>query len=198
LAVGESTLPAYSHLEPLAAGGSVICLDELLPPPARRERAFAARLAAALPVTWAAALRPFDPRAWDADDHEAMAASVERTLGEDGLAAALCGLGPDGHVAFNQPPDPGDSRTRTVRLAPANLARLGDVAPATGAFTLGLGTVRAAQRLGLVVAGHSKTTALDRLLSGPAGPDYPVSWLRDHPALAVFVSRPCQGRSSRS
>lgn len=187
LAVGSSTLPAYRRLSPLPEGRTVLCLDELVPSPARPERSFAAQLAAALPPTWVEAFRPFEPSAWRAADHDAMAAAVEGALVAEGLAAAVCGLGPDGHVAFNQPPDDGYSRSRVVELLSANLARLGDVAPATGAFTLGLASLRAARRLAVVVAGKDKSGPLDRLLAGPAGADCPVTWLRDHPAMEVFV-----------
>lgn len=179
LAVGDSTLPAFGGLGPLPPGKTVICLDELVPPPADPARRFSARLAAALPPTWAGALRPFDTAFGGP-------APIEAAIAGDGLAVALCGLGPDGHVAFNQPPDDGSSRTRLVTLTGANRARLGDVTPATGALTLGLATIRSASRLAVVVAGPGKATALRRLLDGPTGDDFPVSALRDHPSLSVF------------
>ena len=193
LAVGASTLPAYRRLGPLPAGRSVLSLDELVPPPPAGRR-FSDRLRDALPPDWTGALRAFDPPAWGAGDFDALGAAVEEELARAGLAAAVCGLGPDGHVAFNQPPDPGTSRCRVVDLTPANLARLGDVAPARAAFTLGTGTLREARRLVVVAAGAGTDDALGRLLDGPAGPDCPATWLRDHPALAVFVVRPTTGR----
>lgn len=186
LAVGDSTLPVYRRLGALPPGQVVLTLDEFVPAPARAALRFSSRLAAALPPGWAGALRPFTPAAWGVGDLAAMAPAVEAELHAFGLAAALCGLGPDGHVAFNQPPDGGESRCRVVELTPANQARLG-TAPATGAFTLGLGTLREASRVSVVVAGNDKQDALQRLLTGPPTPEWPATWLRDHPALEVFV-----------
>ena len=179
LAVGDSTLPAFRLLAPLPAGKTVLCLDELDPPPARLEQTFAARLRKVLPPTWAAALPPFARSFADPD-------RIEAALDADGLAAAVCGVGPDGHVAFNQPPDDGTSRTRRVDLTAGNLARLGDVAPATGALTLGMATIAAATNVAVVAAGAGKQEAIRRLLEGPPGDDCPVSRLRDHPGLTVF------------
>lgn len=187
LAVGDSTLPVYRRLGALPPGQVVLTLDELVPAPARAVLRFSFRLAAVLPPTWARALRPFTPAAWGVGDLAEMAPAVEAELRGFGLAAVLCGLGPDGHVAFNQPPDRGESRCRIVELTPANQARLGTVAPATDAFTLGLGTLREASRVGVVVAGGDKQEALRQLLAGPPSPECPATWLRDHPALEVFV-----------
>jgi glucosamine-6-phosphate deaminase len=185
LAVGASTLPAYRLLTvPPRPGTAVLTLDELVPAPARPECAFAEQLRAVLPPAWRGAVRPFDPERWPAGE-------VGRFLAEaGGLALAVCGLGPDGHIAFNQPPDDGGSRIRIVALARPNLARLGDVAPAEGAFTLGLGTIREAGRVALVVAGDGKEAAFRRLVDGPAGPDCPASWLAGHPNLDVFSLSP--------
>jgi glucosamine-6-phosphate deaminase len=187
LAVGDSTLPVYRHLGPLATGQVVLTLDELAPPPAQEGARFSVRLTAALPPAWRGAVRPFTLAEWGLGDLEALAGAVESAVAAEGLAVALCGVGPDGHVAFNQPPSDGGSRTRVVDLAAANLSRLGEVAPARSAFTLGLGTLRKAARLGVVVAGEGKAASLRRLLDGPAGADCPVTWLRGHPGLEVFV-----------
>jgi hypothetical protein len=179
LAVGESTLPAFRLLAPLPAGKTVLCLDELVPAPARVGVTFASRLRHVLPPTWAAALKPFAGPLADPD-------RIEAAIAEDGLAAAVCGVGPDGHVAFNQPPDDGTSRTRRVDLTAENLARLGDVAPATGALTLGLATIAEAARLAVVAVGPGKQEPIRRLLEGPPGDDCPVSRLAGHPGLTVF------------
>lgn len=179
LAVGDSTLPGFAALGPLPPGRTVICLDELVPAPANQGATFAARLRKALPRTWAAALVPFEGEFADPG-------RIEAAVAAGGIVAAVCGVGPDGHVAFNQPPDDGTSRTRVVELTPSNLGRLGDVRPATHAVTLGLATLGAARRIAVVVAGEGKQDALRRLVDGPAGADCPVSMLRAHPALAVF------------
>jgi glucosamine-6-phosphate deaminase len=192
LAVGDSTLPLYAELGTIGAGWagrSILPVDELVPPPADAERVFSARLAAALPTELRARLVPIDV----ADDDPGLRAiALDARLRAEGLAAAVLGLGPDGHFAFNQPPTPADAPSRVVRLTPANLARLGAVEPAHSALTLGVTTVLAAAAVLVVASGAGKQDALDHLLHGPEDPDWPVTWLRRHRRLTV-VAGPAVG-----
>jgi len=184
LAVGESTLPLYASLDatdPAWAGRAITPVDELFPPPADPARRFSARLAAALPEDLRRRLVPIDVDG----DPERRATELDARLRADGLAAVVLGLGPDGHFAFNQPPTPVDAPARVVDLAPANLTRLGPVAPARSALTLGVTTVLAAGSVLVIAAGAGKAQALDRLLHGPEDPAWPVTWLRRHPRLTV-------------
>ena len=184
LAVGESTLPLYAHLDDLGpawAGRAIMPVDELVPPPADPDRRFSARLAAALPEALRHRLAPIDVD----DDPELRAIQLDARLRAEGLAAVVLGLGPDGHFAFNQPPAPADAPTRVVRLAPDNLARLGGVSPSDSALTLGVATILSAGSILVIASGAGKQDALDHLLTGPAEAAWPVSWLRPHPRLNV-------------
>jgi glucosamine-6-phosphate deaminase len=186
LAVGESTLPLYRHLDDLGpawAGRAILPVDELVPPPDSPDRRFAARLSAALPETLRPRLTPIDVD----DDPELEAIRLEARLRAEGLAAVVLGLGPDGHFAFNQPPTPVDAPTRVVALAPDNLFRLGDVSPSAAALTLGVTAVLAAGSILVIASGAQKQDALDHLLNGPEEASWPVSWLRRHPRLTVAV-----------
>jgi glucosamine-6-phosphate deaminase len=186
LAVGESTLPLYRHLDDLGpawAGRSILPVDELVPPPADPERSFSARLAAALPGALRPRLAPIEVD----DDPGLRAIQLEARLRAEGLAAVVLGLGPDGHFAFNQPPTPADAPTRVVSLAPHNLFRLGDVTPSDSALTLGVTTVLAAGSVLVIASGAQKQEALDHLLNEPEEAAWPVSWLRRHPRLTVAV-----------
>ena len=186
LAVGDSTLPLYAHLDELGpswAGRAIMPVDELVPPPADGDSRFAARLAAALPETLRTRLVPIQV----AEDPEVAAIALDARLRAEGLAAVVLGLGPDGHFAFNQPPTPVDARTRVVPLAPANLFRLGAVEPSKSALTLGVTTVLAAGSVLVIASGPGKTEALDHLRNGPEDPAWPVTWLRRHPRLSVAI-----------
>jgi glucosamine-6-phosphate deaminase len=111
-----------------------------------------------------------------------------------GLDLAILGLGGNGHVAFNEPGSAWDSPTRVVELAASTRAAqqglYPDLAtvPAQG-LTMGLGTIRAARRVLLLVAGAAKREALAALLRGRADPRWPVTALCDHPALTVIADR---------
>jgi glucosamine-6-phosphate deaminase len=186
LAVGQSTLPLYAHLDDLGpawAGRAIMPVDELVPAPADPERRFSARLAAALPEEVRSRLVPIEVD----DDPELRAIQLEARLRAEGLAAVVLGLGPDGHFAFNQPPTPGDAPARVVSLAADNLFRLGSVEPARSALTLGVTTILGAGSVLVVAFGSGKAEALDQLLRGPEDPAWPVTWLRRHPRLNVAV-----------
>lgn len=186
LAVGDSTLPLYASLDasdPAWAGRSITPVDELVPPPSDPIRRFSARLADALPAELRPRLVPIDV---DGDPHR-RALELNSRLRAEGLAVVVLGLGPDGHIAFNQPPTPADAPTRVVDLAPANLSRLGPVSPARSALTLGVATILAAGFVLVVAAGPGKAEALDHLLTGPEDAAWPVTWLRRHPRLAVVA-----------
>jgi glucosamine-6-phosphate deaminase len=184
LAVGSTTLPLYRRLDPdRLERVTPLPVDELVPEPADPSRSFSARLARALPAPLAARMRAIRP----GSDPEACARSLEREIAAGSLAACVLGLGPDGHVAMNQPGSGRDTTVRVVDLAPENLARLGDVAPARRCLTLGVATLLAAERIFLVALGPGKAGALERVLEGPPGVDVPASWLRLHPACEVLV-----------
>jgi glucosamine-6-phosphate deaminase len=186
LAVGDSTLPLYAHLDELGsswAGRTILPVDELVPPPADPDLRFAARLAGALPGELQRRLVPIEVD----DDPELSAIRLDARLRAEGLAAVVLGLGPDGHIAFNQPPTPVGAPTRVVPLAPANLIRLGDVGPSRAALTLGVATILAAGSVLLIASGSGKGEALARLQHGPEEPAWPVTWLRRHARLTVAI-----------
>src|SRR5205807_9674095 len=186
LAVGDSTLPLYAGLDTIDAawvGRSIMPVDELVPPPADPDRRFSARLAAALPDGLRPRVVPIDVER----DPQLSAIALDARLRAEGLAAVVLGLGPDGHVAFNQPPTPPDAPARVVDLAPGNLARLGPVEPARSALTLGVTTILAAGAVLVVASGPGKAEALDRLVHGPGDPAWPVTWFRRHPRLTVAI-----------
>ncbi len=186
LAVGRTTLPHYRRLdehEQALRGRILLPVDEFVPPPARHEMTFSARLLVALPPRLPGRFRPIRVR----EDPEQEARQLESELQDLGLAVCVLGLGPDGHIALNQPGSPAGSRTRIVEIEPGNLARLGDVAPATHALTLGIATLLAARQIALVADGADKHAALERVLDGPSGEEVPASLLRAHPRCSVFV-----------
>jgi glucosamine-6-phosphate deaminase len=125
--------------------------------------------------------------------HEA--ARFERALARaGGLDLALLGLGRNGHIAFNEPGAPRDSRTRLVTLddrTRLDLARAfgGADAVPRQALTMGVATLLAARRVVLVALGAHKAEVVARMLGGPVGPDCPASFLREHPDVLVVLDR---------
>ncbi|HEX5012234.1 MAG TPA: glucosamine-6-phosphate deaminase [Planctomycetota bacterium] len=127
-----------------------------------------------------------------ADRADTTCALYEAAIAEaGGLDLALLGLGTNGHIAFNEPGSPRDSRTRRVTLHEGT--RL-DLARAFGeaqgvpceALTMGVATILAAREVVLLALGARKAAAVARMLGGPIGPECPASFVREHPR-ALFV-----------
>ena len=116
-------------------------------------------------------------------DPEAAVRRYEADLAaHGGLDLAILGLGPNGHIAYNEPGSAADSRTRVVQLTPESVARAagyfeGRAVPSL-AMTAGVGTLLEARRLVLIVAGKAKAEMLCRTLRGPMTAEVPASWLR--------------------
>ena len=189
LAVGgsvEGTYAALRHRPGCLDGTVAVSLDELHPLPHDDERTFGRRRAAMLGTATGAWLERFDASAADPDaEAQRMEAEVAGRL-----SATVLGLGPNGHLAFNEPGHPLDAPSRAVALRPSTLAHLGgraSIAPATGAMTLGLRVLLGAPHVLLVVLGD-KRRALARLVLGPLTDRLPASVLRLHPDVTLLCT----------
>jgi len=108
-----------------------------------------------------------------------------------GLHLAVLGLGPNGHVGFNEPPSGPTASTRVVPLSPESLASNaryweGAEVPVEG-ITAGLELLLSADVVILVVAGAHKRDILRRSVTGPESPEVPASYLRRVPRLIVVA-----------
>ncbi|MEI7910017.1 MAG: glucosamine-6-phosphate deaminase [Verrucomicrobiota bacterium] len=111
-----------------------------------------------------------------------------------GLDFQLLGIGGTGHIGFNEPGSPKDSRTRCVQLD--EITRR-DAAPAFGglewvptrAITMGCGTILAARRIALLAWGTKKASILRAALTGPITEQVSASFLQEHPNTAFYLDR---------
>lgn len=130
-----------------------------------------------------------------AADPEAECLAYEEAIRKaGGLDLVILGLGPNGHVGFNEPGTPWTSRTRRVKLAAAtrraNARFFGslDAVPAE-AITMGIGTILEARRILLLASGAGKAEIVRQTLQGPVTEDVPATALRNHPAVTVLLDR---------
>ncbi len=124
----------------------------------------------------------------NAPDLEAECARYEekmRKLG--GVRLFLGGIGPDGHIAFNEPGSSLSSRTRVKTLTYDTIianSRFfgGDInkVPKT-ALTVGVATVMNAQEVVIIVNGHNKARALQHAIEGSVNHLWTISALQMHP-----------------
>lgn len=118
----------------------------------------------------------------------------EQITAAGGIDLQLLGLGRNGHVAFNEPGAPADSRTRVVRLSEetrninAGDFRLLAETPAE-ALTMGVATILSAHRVLLVVTGWEKAEILFRVLIAQPSPELPASFLHTHPRVNLVADR---------
>jgi glucosamine-6-phosphate deaminase len=119
--------------------------------------------------------------------------AFERAIeAQGGIDLQILGLGPNGHLGFNEPGSPFDSRTREVPLAPESVASNagywgGEDQVPRRSLTQGLATIMDSREVLLIVSGERKAAILARALQGPINPDVPASILQRHPALTVFA-----------
>lgn len=128
-----------------------------------------------------------------AADLDAACRAYEAAVAEGGgIGLALLGLGPNGHVGFNEPPSPADAPTRAIALTPESISSNArywgsvDDVPRR-ALTAGMATILAARRVLLVASGPHKRTIVSRLLDSPPDPWLPASHLHAHPAATLLV-----------
>jgi glucosamine-6-phosphate deaminase len=118
-----------------------------------------------------------------------------------GLDLAILGLGPNGHLGFNEPPSGPDDPTRVVELSPAtveaNARYWGDIADVpTDAVTMGLHQLLAARTIVLVAAGRGKRDIVHAALEGPVAPEVPASFLQVTRAeVTALVDREAWGEA---
>jgi len=108
-----------------------------------------------------------------------------------GLGLTVLGLGSNGHIAFNEPGTPFESRTHVVALSEstrrANAAFFLDQPVPTHAITMGIGTILESRAIVLLASGAKKREAIARLRSGEQSVDFPASALWSHPNVLVLV-----------
>ena len=110
----------------------------------------------------------------------------ERIRRAGGINLFLGGIGPDGHIAFNEPGSSLSSRTRQKTLTTDTIianSRFfeGDVnkVPKT-ALTVGVGTVMDAKEVLIMVNGHNKAQALRHAVEEPISHIWTISALQMH------------------
>ena len=109
-----------------------------------------------------------------------------------GADLQLLGLGPNGHIGFNEPADAFVKNTNKVALTPSTIdanarffASREDVP--THAYTMGIGSIMKAKRVLMVVNGENKAQAVKDCFFGPIRPQAPGSILQLHPDFILVA-----------
>jgi len=121
------------------------------------------------------------------------AAYEEKIRNVGGIELFLGGVGPDGHIAFNEPGSSLASRTRVKTLAEDTIRANSrffnnDISQVPKmALTVGVQTVLDAREVVIVVTGPHKALALQKCIEGGVNHMYTLSALQLHPRSLVVV-----------
>lgn len=124
----------------------------------------------------------------NAADLEAECAQYEKAIQDfGGIDLFLGGIGPDGHLAFNEPFSSLKSKTRVKTLTTdtiiANSRFFGNdlsLVPKT-ALSVGIQTVMDSREVVVVVSGHNKARAVRHAIEEPINHIWTISVLQMHP-----------------
>lgn len=129
-----------------------------------------------------------------APDPEAECERYERAIrAAGGVDLCVLGIGRNGHIGFNEPGAPFDSRTRVVRLAETtrrvNATDFeGERAPER-AISVGMRTISDSREILLLASGANKAQAVAAAVGGEVSEEVPASALRRHPSVSFLLDR---------
>ena len=128
------------------------------------------------------------------DPAAACRAYDEAVAAAGGVDLAILGLGPNGHLGYNEPPSAADAPTRVVDLTESSIetnARYwgADAPSPRQALAAGMTVLLAARQIILIVSGAHKHDILRQAVEGPVTPDVPASYLQQTPNVTVIADR---------
>ncbi|GGK02960.1 glucosamine-6-phosphate deaminase 1 [Lentibacillus kapialis] len=104
----------------------------------------------------------------------------------------VLGLGLNGHIGFNEPGTPFDSRTHVVdldestRQANARFFHSMEDVPKK-ALTMGIGSIMESRKIVLLVSGEKKADAVKELVNGEMTNEFPASILQKHENVILIA-----------
>ncbi|MBF0696783.1 glucosamine-6-phosphate deaminase [Actinomyces bowdenii] len=200
-ATGSSPLPLYDELARRCQAGRIslarvegFMLDEYVGLPAGHPERYATFMETHLRSR--VDMRPGSLHGPDAlaQDLEAACRDYEEQMAAAGYCdLQILGIGSDGHIGFNEPGGPLDSRTHidvlTAQTRRDN-ARFfgGDIeAVPTHCITQGLATIMEARKLVLIATGQGKAPAIAQLVEGPVSAQWPATVMQNHDDALVLI-----------
>ena len=116
----------------------------------------------------------------------------ERIRALGGVDLQLLGIGPNGHIGFNEPDGHFSCGTQQIQLTDSTrqankrfFASLDDVP--THARTMGVRDILQARRVVMVASGENKAKAVKEAFFGPVTPAMPASILQYHPDFVLVA-----------
>jgi glucosamine-6-phosphate deaminase len=141
------------------------------------------------------------------DDPEEEITRYARLLAAAPLDLVCCGIGVNGHLAFNDPPAPFEhaamlslvelsETSRRQQVDDGCFARLADVP--TAAITVTIPALLSAREIYCMVPGRPKRDAVRNTLFGAVSESVPASALRLHPRCTIYLDEESAPRERRA
>lgn len=129
-----------------------------------------------------------------AEDIDAFCKSYDQLIeNAGGIDIQILGIGPNGHIAFNEPDVALSKGTCVVKLTPDTILansrffKSMDEVPKT-AITMGIGSILKARKIILLANGEGKAPAIKNLLKDDKISTYiPASFLSLHPDVTIII-----------
>lgn len=127
------------------------------------------------------------------DDAEAECYNYDKLIQDlGGTDLQLLGMGPNGHIGFNEPDNVFIAATHCVKLAESTIdanARFFESREDVPrlAYTMGIWGIMKAKKVLMVVNGKKKAKAVKAALTGPVDPKVPASILQLHPDFTLVA-----------
>ncbi len=129
-------------------------------------------------------------------DPEAIAAEMARKIAGAPIDLAFCGIGENGHLAFNDPPANFEAEDRYLVVELDHACRLQQVGEGwfpsldevpNRAITISIPQLLRSREILCIVPDARKARAVKTCLEGLVSPDAPASALRVHPNTTIFL-----------
>ena len=113
-------------------------------------------------------------------------------LSQNKVDIQILGIGGNGHIAFNEPGTPFDSKTHIVSLTEKTISDnarfFDDISQVpTKALTMGIGEIVKAKLILILATGDNKADAVYNMIKGPISENCPASILQKHPNTIVIL-----------
>ncbi len=127
-----------------------------------------------------------------ASDLEEECRRYDQIIEENPIDLQVLGVGPNGHIGFNEPGTPADATTHIADLTPSTIEanqrffNAKEDVP-TKAITMGIKSIMDSKEVIMLAYGDKKADAVHDMIEGEVSVDSPASVLQHHPNVTVII-----------